>query len=283
MVDALRQEHALKLLLRAAQLAKSTFYYQLQCLQRHDKDAQLKVDISELYQQHKQRYGYRRITMALRLAKNLIVNHKKVLRLMNELNLEAVRPKRKYIYLQGSAKGAAVKNILARKFKAKEPDSKLATDITELKFKGKRYYLSPIMDLFNREITAFTISKRPTYSLVEEMLNQVIPQLDSSKTTLLHSDQGWHYRMYDFKRSLANANITQSMSRKGNCYDNVAMESFFATFKKEFFYRFKGKSEKSLMKEIKDYISYYNNERIMLNLKMSPAQYRAQYLSKSVA
>ncbi|WP_407651310.1 transposase [Denitrificimonas halotolerans] len=120
-------------------------------------------------------------------------------------------------------------------------------------------------------------------ALRQEHALKLLPQLDSSKTTLLHSDQGWHYRMHDFKRSLANTNITQSMSRKGNCYDNAAMESFFATFKKEFFYRFKGKSEKSLMKEIKDYISYYNNERIMLNLKMSPAQYRALYLRKSVA
>lgn len=201
---------------------------------------------------------------------------------MRELDLEAMRPKRKYIHLQGSVKGAAVKNILARKFKAQEPGTKLATDITELKFKGRKYFLSPMMDLFNREITAFTISKRPTFSLVDEMIKQVIPQLDSSKETLLHSDQGWHYRMHDFKRSLADANITQSMSRKGNCYDNAVVESFFATFKKEFFYRFKGQSEKSLMQAIGDYISYYNNERIMLNLKMSPVQYRTQYLEKSM-
>lgn len=242
---------------------------------------QLKTLIYELYQQHKQRYGYRRIALVLRTAKDLIVNHKKVLRLMKELDIEAVRPKRKYIYLRGSAKGATVKNILDRKFKAKEPGIKLATDITELKFKGTRYYLSPMMDLFNREITAFTVSKRPTFSLVEEMLNKVIPQLDRDKNTLLHSDQGWHYRMHDFKRTLADANVTQSMSRKGNCYDNAAMESFFATFKKEFFYRFTGGSEKTLIQAIGDYISYYNNERIMLKLKMSPVQYRTQFMEKS--
>ena len=268
-------------MLRAAQLARSTFFNQLKSLQRPDGDIELKAHINELYETHKQRYGYRRITLALRSAKNLAVNHKKVLRLMKELDLEAVRPKRRYIYLQGSAKGAAVKNILERKFKAEEPGIKLATDITELKFKGIKYYLSPMMDLFNREITAFTISKRPTYSLVEEMLNKVIPQLDSSKQTLLHSDQGWHYRMHSFKRTLADANVTQSMSRKGNCYDNAAMESFFATFKKEFFYRFKGRSEKTLMQAIGDYIRYYNNERIMLNLKMSPVQYRTQFMEKS--
>lgn len=262
-------------------MARSTFFNQLKSMQQPDGNVELKAHIIELYQQHKQRYGYRRITLALRLSKDLVVNHKKVLRVMKELGLEAVRPKRRYIYLQGSAKGAAVKNILERKFKAEEPGTKLATDITELKFKGVRYYLSPMMDLFNREITAFTISKRPTYSLVESMMNKVIPQLDSNKQTLLHSDQGWHYRMHSFKRTLADANVTQSMSRKGNCYDNAAMESFFATFKKEFFYRFKGCSEKILMQAIGDYIRYYNSERIMLNLKMSPVQYRTQFIEKS--
>ncbi len=267
-------------MLRAAQLARSTFFNQLNNLQKPDSDTELKTQIDDLHGRHKQRYGYRRITQALLSDKKLVVNHKKVLRLMKELGLETVRPKRRYIYRQGPTKGTAVKNILERKFKADEPATKLATDITELKFNGIRYYLSPVMDLFNREITAFTISKRPTYSLVESMMNKVIPQLDSNKQTLLHSDQGWHYRMHSFKKMLADANITQSMSRKGNCYDNAAMESFFATFKKEFFYRFKGRSEKTLMQSIKDYILYYNNERIMLNLKMSPVQYRNQFMKK---
>lgn len=86
-------------MLRAAQLARSTFFNQLKSMQQPDGNVELKAHINELYQQHKQRYGYRRITLALRLSKDLVVNHKKVLRVMKELGLEAVRPKRKYIYL----------------------------------------------------------------------------------------------------------------------------------------------------------------------------------------
>ena len=110
------------------------------------------------------------------------------------------------------------------------------------------------------------------------MMEQFIPQLDDQKTSLIHSDQGWHYRQPAFKQQLAQANIEQSMSRKGNCYDNAVIESFFATLKKECLYPKRHLSEKQLLQTLHDYIRYYNTERVILKLKMSPVQYRTHFM-----
>jgi putative transposase len=113
------------------------------------------------------------------------------------------------------------------------------------------------------------------------MLIKALDRLEKNDRPILHSDQGWHYQMPAWQRQLQTRNMEQSMSRKGNCLDNAAMESFFATLKSEFFYPNNFNSIESLQKGVADYIDYYNNDRIRLKLKgLSPVQYRTQPLNQ---
>ncbi|XQM33521.1 Transposase (plasmid) [Cupriavidus sp. H19C3] len=263
-------------LLAVAGLARSTFYYQQKALLAGDRYAELKQRIRAIYERHRGRYGYRRITAAIR-QDGEVVNHKLVRRLMLQLGLKSlVRPKKYRSYRGGL--GLAAPNLLNRQFAAQRPNEKWVTDVTEFNVKGQKLYLSPVMDLYNGEIVAWQSSTRPTFDLVSGMLKKAISRLKRSERPLLHSDQGWQYRMPAYRRLLGKK-VRQSMSRKGNCLDNAAMESFFGTLKSEFFYLNEFDSVKQLQSGIRQYIHYYNNERIRLKLKgLSPVQYRTQPL-----
>ena len=267
------------MLLKVAELPRSTFYYRAQT-QNVDSDANLKTRIREIYEHHQGRYGYRRITAALR-QDGTPINHKAVQRLMQQLGLKSrVRPK-KYRSYRGQFH-AEVPNVLNRQFQADQPNQKWVTDVTEFNVRGEKLYLSPVMDLYNGEIVAYETQKRPHLPLVSNMLKKALCKLalcklDDASTPLLHSDQGWHYQMPAYRRQLAEHGLTQSMSRKGNCLDNAAMESFFATLKSEFFYLNQFESVERLDDGLQHYIHYYNHERIKAKLKgLSPVQYRTQ-------
>ena len=262
-------------LLAAADVSRSAFYYQLKVLAQEDPRAGLKNKISAIYHAHKGRYGYRRITLALRQAGEL-VNHKAVQRLMVRMGLKSmVRPK-KYQAYRG-AEGTIAPNGMNREFQAGRPNEKWTTDVTEFKVAGKKLFLSPVMDLFNGEIVAFHMSLRPQFELVETMLKKAIAKLGPEDRPMLHSDQGWQYQTSGYRNELAANRITQSMSRKGNCLDNAAMESFFGTLKSEFFYLTKFRSVEQLQEELPGYIHYYNHDRIRQKLNgLSPVNYRTQ-------
>jgi putative transposase len=141
---------------------------------------------------------------------------------------------------------------------------------------GEKLYLSPILDLFNGEIITYTIGSRPTFSLVSNMLNQAFT---GEENLLIHSDQSWHYQMKKYRKSLSERGITQSMSRKGNCYDNAVIENFFGIMKSEFLYLKEFESVGHFKNELEKYIEYYNHKRIKAKLKgMSPVQYRVHAL-----
>ena len=184
------QKYPLKELLKLSGLARSTYYYYLK-QPNTDKYECEKQEIQEIYNTNKGRYGYRRITIAMR-NKGYVINHKTVQKLMKQLGL-----------------------------------------------KGKQ-----------------------------------------RKNEKYHSDQGWQYQHAEFQRLVAEHNITQSMSRKGNCMDNGTMENFFGRLKVEMFYGEKFESVNAFIDELKNYIDYYNSERISLKLKgMSPVQYRTHSLA----
>lgn len=266
----LRQGHSLSHLLRAAALSRSTFYYQAKAHQAEDRHAGLKARIRAVYEYHKGRYGYRRITAALRQTGEA-VNHKTVQRLMQALGLKSlVRPKK---YRSYRGQHASTPNVLARQFQAKQPNQKWVTDVTEFNVRGEKLYLSPVLDLYNGEIVSYTMQQRPQFSLVSRMLKKALAKLSPEDAPLVHSDQGWQYQMPAYQRQLAERGLTQSMSRKGNCLDNAAMESFFGTLKSEFFYLNRFENIEQLQTGIRQYIHYYNHERIRTKLKgLSPVQ-----------
>jgi putative transposase len=274
-VRDLRQHHPVAMLLKVAGLARSTFYYQLKALHGDDRHADLKTKIRSVFERHKGRYGYRRVTAAIRQTGQL-VNHKAVQRLMQQLQLKSlVRPK-KYRSWRGEI-GKAAPNLLQRQFEAAGPNQKWVTDVTEFNVGGEKLYLSPLMDLYNGEIVAYQMERRPSFELVSSMLKKALARLGRKEHPLLHSDQGWQYRMPALRQQLKQRKLTQSMSRKGNCLDNAAMESFFGTLKSECYRPQRFSSVEQLSETLDRYIHYYNHERIRLKLKgLSPVQYRTQ-------
>jgi putative transposase len=171
-------------------------------------------------------------------------------------------------------------NVLQRQFHACGPNQKWVTDVTEFQVGGQKLYLSPVLDLYNGEIVAFETAKQPRFELVSSMLRKALAKLRPHERPLLHSDQGWQYHMPAYQRLLQGRALVQSMSRKGNCLDNAAMESFFAVLKSEFFHLEKFSSVDELQAGLKHYIHYYNHDRIKLKLKgLSPVQYRTQPLA----
>lgn len=257
-------------------MARSSYYYHQKRKHTADKYKEVKEAIKLLYHAHKGRLGYRRITLYLK-EKGFTINHKTVLKLMRCLGLKSLIRVKKYRSYKGD-QGKTAPNILKRNFKAAQPNEKWATDVTEFNVRGKKLYLSPVIDLFNGEIISYELSIRPNLEQVIKMLKKSFTGLPDNSNLILHSDQGWQYQMKQYQRMLKKKGIVQSMSRKGNCLDNAVIENFFGILKSELFYLKKYNSIKELESDIKEYIKYYNYDRIKLNLKgMSPVKYRAHY------
>ena len=253
-MQELRQQFPLADLLTISGLARSSFYYHRKLLQRANKCASLKARIQEIYAHHRGRYGYRRIAVAIR-REGLLVNHKKIQRLMVELGLKSRVRIKKYRSYRGEV-GRAAPNILERRFSAARPNEKWVTDVTEFNVAGQKLFLSPILDLYNGEIVAFETASRPLFKMIGAMLRRAFARLAPQERPLLHSDQGWQYRMPAYREVLQERAVKASMSRRGNCLDNAAMESFFGTLKAEFYHLSKFRDLDKLQRGLWDYIHY---------------------------
>lgn len=275
-------------------MAKSTYFSIKNRLSNPiNKDKENKQMIIETYNNHKNRYGYRRVYQELK-NKGYNISESKVRRLMKILGLKGYCPKVKYKSFKGEI-GLTCKNLLlekeidkinhktkyTRNFKTTGLNQKWTTDVSEFRIPDGKIYLSPILDINNGEIISYNISTSPNFKQTMDMLNKALNKFDDLSGLIFHSDQGWQYRMEEFQQKLKENGILQSMSRKGNCYDNSPMENFFAIIKKEMFYghEYEFKSVEHLVNEIHNYINYYNNIRIKSNLNgLSPSQYRQHSL-----
>ena len=278
MIERLRCQFPLAVLLKVAKMSRSTFYYQ----RSHKKDRQnhkIMKRIKEIFDQHHGNYGYRRITCVLR-NEGMTINHKKVKRLMKVMGLfgKVIRKRNRYSSYKGTV-GKIAGNEINRHFSADQPRKKAYTDVTEFRLNnGEKVYLSPILDGFNGEIIAYDTSTSPNLHQTFRMLNQ-LDQYGSLNGMILHSDQGWQYQNAAYQQFLKERGIVQSMSRKGNSLDNGLMENFFSVLKREMFYGYEDqyKNTDELIQAIHQYIQYYNNDRIKVKLKgLSPVQYRTQ-------
>lgn len=257
-------------------------------LKESDPDKEIKVKIKNISEEHYGNYGYRRITLELR-KQGFLVNHKKVLRIMKELEITCkkfTRKSRKYSSYKGRI-GKVATNHINRRFNTPYPLQKITTDTTELKYytRGKdnkviikKAYLDPYLDMFNGEIISYRLSKKPNAKAVLDGLDEVIGKLKFAPfRTTIHTDQGWAYQMNAFRKSLKENKIFQSMSRRGNCLDNSPMENFFGIMKQEMYYGVVYESFEALQYAVKEYIYYYNHKRIKEKLTgMSPIEYRKQ-------
>lgn len=249
--------------------------------------------IINIYYEHKGRYGYRRITLALN-TQGIVVNHKKVKRLMCIMNLYGITPKTKYKSYKGDMNGTCKNKLLTkvvdiennktyyeRNFSTSKHNEKWATDVSEFHIPSGKLYLSPVLDMHTREIISFDISRSPNYKQTQTMIDKALARYKNLDGLILQSDQGWQYQMRQYRKELKQRKIIQSMSRKGNCLDNSPMENFFGIMKREMFHgrQYEFKTLEQLQIEMEDYIDYYNNKRISLKLKgLTPVQYRNQSL-----
>lgn len=277
MIARLRQEHRLADLLAIAQLPRATYYYHAKRLKQADKYALAREEISNIFNENRGRYGYRRITLELH-NRGYVINHKTVQRLMREGKLVCRVRMKKYRSYKGEI-GKIAPNLLERDFFTKAPNQKWVTDVTEFNLFGKKLYLSPILDLYSQDIVNYTIAERPVLSMVTQMLDKAFERIPDDSKLILHSDQGWHYQHKQYQRMLKKKGVRQSMSRKANCLDNAVMENFFGHLKSELFYLQDFESIGHFKAELVTYLDYYNNRRIKAKLKgLPPALHRQQAL-----
>lgn len=240
----------------------------------------MKGIILEIYNKRKI-LGYRRLQTVLLRRTGQKVNHKRVYRLMRELNIKSIIRRPRYpnrIRNNQLENNTKIENILKRNFKADKPIQKLVTDITYLIFGNQRLYLSVIQDLFNNEIIGYQIGRHNDIQLVTNTITDVIDKKKDVTGTIIHSDQGYQYTSKEYNKLLKQYGIIQSMSRKGNCLDNAAIESFFSHFKCEAFYPSKVQTIEEAISVVEEYIYFYNNERYQKRLdQMAPVEYRHHF------
>lgn len=270
------------MLCEVAQVSRSGYYNWVNSENiRIEKEEKDKKDFEVILQAYRYRAydkGARGIYMRLiHLDPPVIMNIKKIRRLMKKYNLFCpIRQANPYRRMAKALKTNNVAdNILNREFKEHGPRMVLLTDITYIPYNNTRCYLSVILDAFTKEVLSYVLSTSLEVDFVLETVNILIEKhgISLSTETLIHSDQGCHYTSYSFIQILKDKQLRQSMSRKGNCWDNSPQESFFGHMKDEIDLS-KCKTFNDVKVIIDDWIEYYNNERYQWNLaKLSPVEY----------
>ena len=276
LIDALRDKYSVKELLASLHIAKSSYCYCEQAMQKPDKYADLRTKIKDIFFDVNQCYGYRRIHTMLKKS-GLVVSEKVIRHLMREENLIVPnRKKRHYSSYLGEI-SPAVENAVKRDFFAQKPNCKWLTDITEFHIPSGKVYLSPIIDCYDGMVVSWTIGTSPNAHMVNSMLDEAVRQLHPEEHPIVHSDRGAHYRWPGWIERMHKYGLTRSMSKKGCSPDNSACEGFFGRLKNEMFYGrdWSNVSVSQFIQIVDSYVHWYNEDRIKLSLGgLSPMQYR---------
>ena len=219
--------------------------------------------IKKVFDDSKGTYGYRRITEGLKIKYGVIFNHKKVIRIMRKYNIKPeyirrIRPNIGYKRIEENIKT----DLLKRNFKTNALNKVWDTDVTYLIFKGKRLYLSTIIDLYDRHVVSYNISKFNDINLVMTTLNDAIKKEKDVHGLIIHSEQGFQYTSYQYKAVCESNGITISMARKGTPLDDAPIESWHALLKKETLYNNNITSLQEYQKLVEEWILFYNTKRI---------------------
>lgn len=275
-VAALADRYPIRTLLKSVGLPRSTYYYRRSRPPRADTYETIRPLIRESFEGAYRSYGYRRVRAHLRLTHGVAISGKTVRRLMREEGCVCRARKRRTKFAKQGTVNQIAPNVLERDFAATAPNQKWVTDVTQFVVAGRLLYVSPLIDLYNGEVISYTLRTNPTMPLVLDMLSPVLAGLGDVRP-VLHSDQGWQYQHGSYRHLLEEHRVTQSMSRKGNCHDNAAAESFFSHLKQEFILRREFASVDQFAAELDRYMRWYNNDRIREKLGWrSPVAYRTR-------
>ena len=232
-----------------------------------DKDYYDYLIIKEIFDDSKGTYGYRRICEGLKIKYGVIFNHKKVKRIMSKYNIQPHYTKKKKNPLYKRIESNVKPNLIKRNFNVETHNKVWTTDITYLIFNGKRAYLSTILDLYDRKVVSYKISKFNDLRIVIDTLNEAIAKRKDVHGLILHSDQGFQYTSYEYKAICESNGIQISMSRKGTPIDDSPMESFHGILKKETLYNNNITSLQEYIALVEDWIEFYNTTRIKMKKK----------------
>jgi putative transposase len=281
-VRCLSEKYPVQTLCEIGHINRSSYYKWI-----HRKETELEKEnrklikeIKSIYEEHNGIFGYRQITLHLNRKLKKHYNKKRIYRLMKLVGLKSVvRRKKKWVHRPSDSNVAD--NILNRDFSAGHPNEKWVTDITELKYgNGQKAYLSAIKDLYDHSIVGFKFSHHNNNPLVMNTMKAALDTLKNSKGLLIHSDRGFQYTSNDFKKIVDENHLTHSMSRVGKCIDNAPMESFWATLKVERYYLYHYDTFEELVKDLTEYIHFYNKERLQGKFNgLSPIEYRTKAIA----
>ncbi len=244
----------------------------------------LKKRIQHHYYAFKKRYGSLKVTEKLR-QEGLVVSAKTVSRLMKEMGLRSITVKKYKATTNSKHKLPVYDNVLDRQFKPEAPNRAWVSDITYIATQQGWVYLASVMDLYSRKIVGWALSDRMTKELVLEAFDKACIRQKPPKELIHHSDRGAQYASKDYRERIATMEMTGSMSRKGNCYDNACIEAFHSVLKKELIYQTKFKTRKQAYEAIYEYIELeYNRIRIHSAINyLTPHECEKRYYQQRVA
>jgi transposase InsO family protein len=239
---------------------RSSYYYWINAVNVVKKeDTQLNDLIEAIFIQGRRNYGTRRIQDKLKELYGLILSRKRIAGIMKDLNLK-VNMKRRYKNTTDSNHNLPIApNLLNRDFYASAPDTKYVGDITYISTGEGWLYLATVIDLYSRKVVGWSMDDTMKVSLVNDALTMAMEHRKPNKGLLWHTDRGSQYASYSHKDLLQHYGIVQSMSRKGNCWDNAVAESFFKTLKSDLVYQTYFYTKKQAKREIFEYIEFYYN------------------------
>ena len=271
-----KEKYSINEMCKFFDVSRSGYYGFVSRMERPAKDLSLAEKIMECQQKCGKTYGYRRVHIWLE-RHGIYHNPKTILRIMQKYNLLSVVRRKKYRnygeYLH------RYPNLLNRNFKTERPNQKWVTDISYIKTQQGTLYLSVIRDLFDNSIVAYKTGTEQNINLVLSTIREAKKKEKVTAELQLHSDQGFQYTSHAYFKLTKSYNITQSMSRRGNPYDNAMAENFFSILKTECVNRIQLQSYAEARLLIDEYIHFYNNERIQLKTKLTPFEKRSQYVA----
>jgi transposase InsO family protein len=276
-IQAHKEHYPVTQLVNLTSLSRSGFYKKLNKIHQKtqmDLDKPLLNMMLSLYITHGGNLGNIRYKDELFNKYQVVVNVKRIARMRRMYNLPLKTMKRKY--KSQNQLHVLVDNLLNRNFNALKPGLKFSIDITYLEVlkPHKNFlFLCAIKDLYNNEIVAYSIGENQKMSLVYEVLKQ-LKEKGFVKGAILHSDQGAQFTNPSYRNRLKDMHLTQSMSRRGNCWDNACIESFFGKLKTEMPGFSIPETEEEMIKSVTNYIVYYNEVRPQLKFKVSPVDHR---------
>lgn len=257
-------------------VSRSGYYDYVKRMDTPAKDLLLAEKIRECQDNCGKTYGYRRVHIWLE-RNGIHHNPKTILRVMQKYSLLSVVRRKKY--RNYSTVTHRYSNLLNRDFKADRPNQKWVTDISYIHTKQGVLYLSVIRDLYDNSIVAYKTGTKQNINLVLSTIRAAKKKEKVTAELQLHSDQGFQYTSNQYYRLTKSYGITPSMSRRGNPYDNAMAENFFSILKTECIYRTKLRTYEEARLLISQYIHFYNNERIQLKTKLTPMEYRNQFVA----